>query len=258
MSREDVIRQIVERDVQKLGLTEELVAREAPELYAAACEFFGIWTTALRYAGISGRRAKNRRTSGRMARGRRIVINFESGPELVIKEIRRICLTGYDLSASRNVRRDRRLYEAARRNFGSWQRALIAAGLNLEHVRLPTKPRRFNRNELIDQLRQRHETGQTLVWHKVCLENRTFSTAVKTAFGSWKRALIAAGLADESNNGSGSKWDLPRILDAIRRRQNEGKSLQCSHVRKETAALVSAARRYFRTWDEAVAAATLP
>lgn len=257
MSREDVIRQIVERDLQKLELTEESVSREAPELYAAASEFFGTWDTALQYAGISDRRVVSRTPRNKKARTRQLVDSL-SGPELVIKELRYLCMTGYDLTASHNIHRDRPLYEASRRHFGSWNQALVAAGINLENIRLPTKPRHFNREELIEALRKRKQSGQTLVWRLVCFENRSFATAVKCAFGSWKRAMTAAGIAIEPDNRPTSRWDLPQILDAIQRLQQEGKSLKCSHVRKEHGALVSAARRFFATWDEAVAAAIRP
>ncbi len=61
MSREDVIRRIVERDIQKLDLSEDVIRVELPKLHQDACEFFGTWDTALQYSGISGRRRKNRR-----------------------------------------------------------------------------------------------------------------------------------------------------------------------------------------------------
>lgn len=57
MSREDVIRRIVERDIQRLGLSEDVICRELPELYKDAIEFYGTWDTALQYSGVSGRRA---------------------------------------------------------------------------------------------------------------------------------------------------------------------------------------------------------
>jgi hypothetical protein len=255
MSREDVIRQIVERDVQGHGLAEELILREDGHLHAAACEHFGTWNTALRYAGIDGRRVRRRKVTQK-GRSRRVLIHSRSGAGDVVREIRRLCLMGYDLSASRNIQRDRPLYEAARRNFGSWRQALVAVGINLERARLPKRPRKFNKDYLLDVLRRRSQAEQTLIWHMVCLENRELATAVKTAFGSWKRAMTAAGLSDKYRNHSSSqKWDKQRILDAIRRRQQEGKSLQCSRVREEQAGLVSAARRYFPTWADAVTAA---
>ena len=241
MSREDVIRHIVERDLQRLGLTEESVSREAPDLCAAACEFFGTWDTALQYAGVNERR---------------LVVSDLSNPDLVLRKIRQLCLDGYELSASKNLQRDRELYNAARRHFGSWKNALRTAGMNLEQARPSSRPRNLNRDKIIETLRERHATGLSLSWTVVCLENRVFAVAAKQLFRSWRRALEAAGLASERNaTGANRKWDRERILDAIRLRQREGKSMKCTYARKEQGGLVSAARRYFATWDEAVAAA---
>src|SRR5512137_1348742 len=112
MTREDVIRRIVQRDLQNQRLSSEVVLREAEQLHAAACEHFGTWDTALRYAGVSVRR---------------VVTEEEFSRTQVLRKIRSLCLYGYDLSAKRTVRRDRRLYEDARHHFGTWWLALREA-----------------------------------------------------------------------------------------------------------------------------------
>jgi len=43
-------------------------------------------------------------------------------------------------------------------------------------------------------LKEREASGQSLVWTKVCLENRTYALAIRRRFRSWKKALKAAGL----------------------------------------------------------------
>ena len=79
------------------------------------------------------------------------------------------------------------------------------------------KPRKLAKEKLISQLRQRHEQGQSLAWYRICLEDRAFATAVRSAYGSWRRALIAAGLESELAVAGGTfTWDQPRVLDAIR------------------------------------------
>jgi hypothetical protein len=49
MTRQKVIRRIVDREQKKLNLTETVVAKEEPELLRMACECFGAWDTALLY-----------------------------------------------------------------------------------------------------------------------------------------------------------------------------------------------------------------
>lgn len=241
MNREDVIRQIVERDIQNRGLTEEQAAREVPLLHAAACEHFGTWVTALQYAGISERR---------------ITADDELSPERVLRRIRTLCIDGYDLSCTRNLRRDRRLYEAARQHFGTWRRALLAAGINLANARSRPKSRRLDRPQILQALRQRHEAGLSMYWITVCLDNRYLAMSAKHAFRSWRRALLAAGLPLEvAKSRSKSRWSHERILEDIQLRHQQGKPLKCARVFEEDPALVNATHRLFGSWREALVAA---
>lgn len=106
-----------------------------------------------------------------------------------------MCVNGYNLSPRKNAQRDRKLYDTARRHFGSWAQALTAAGINLENSQLPTKPRRIPRDDLLARMHERHAAGKSMLWKQVCMEDYAFATAVKNAFKSWYRALLAAGLA---------------------------------------------------------------
>ena len=125
MSREDIIRRIVERESQKRGLTEEAVLQDAPELHQVACEQFGAWDTALQYAGVSLRRlyAKPRYTR-----------------EDVIQRIRTHCRRRCKPTAEYFRYHDRQLYVLARQYFGTWRQVLQAAGLNA-----PTRPAKRRR-----------------------------------------------------------------------------------------------------------------
>jgi len=152
--------------------------------------------------------------------------------------------------------------EPGQRNGIQNQRVTLVEGdpaqvaVNLEQARPSSRPRNLNRDKIIEKLQQRHAAGLSLAWNVVCFENRVFAVAAKQLFRSWGRALEAAGLVPEHiATGSRRIWDRQRILAAIRLRQQEGKTLQCSRVRQEDAGLVSAARRYYSTWAEAVAAA---
>lgn len=257
MSREDVIRQIVERDLQDQELSERGVRRDAKDLYTAACECFGTWDTALQYAGISQRRVLTSKIRRGKGKGRQSPIELDSESRWVLRRIRKMCLSGYDLSANRNARRDRQLYDAAQHHFGSWDRALSAVGINLENA-FSQGSERYDRDVLLAHIRQRHESGKPLVWHLACFDNLAVARAIKHMFGSWAKALAAASVTSEqSPHNESRKWDRQRILDAITCRHSEGKSLQCSRVREEQSGLVSAARRFFPTWGEAVSAARL-
>ena len=240
MSREAIIRQIVHRDLEQLGLTEEVVREEAMELYEAACEHFGTWGTALTYAGVPEHRVRLRE---------------EYSGDRVLQAIRTLCISGYDLSTTHNMQRDRRLYEAARQHFGTWRKALVLAGINLENA-FVRRHRKHDRQSILDTVKQRHASGASLIWTDICLENRVFASAAKHAFGSWRKTLIAAGIGPEVyRNTAAKQWDQQKVIVCLRRRQQEGKPLKCAEVRRDHQSLVNAAQRYFGSWREAVRAA---
>ena len=231
----------VTRDLHSQGLSTKVVLTEAPNLHTAACQHFGTWDTALQYAGISIRR---------------VIAEEEFSVDRVLKRIRTMCCDGCDMSAQHNIRRDRRFYEAARHHFGTWRNAVREAGINLEHVRLPKKPRTLDKDKIIWQLRKRHEVGLSMKRNDVCLDNRVLATAAINAFHSWRRALVAAGLAPEELLACrGNRWSKERIIEVIHARQREGKPINYSAIRREDSALISAARRYFGNWSKTLLAA---
>jgi hypothetical protein len=77
--------------------------------------------------------------------------------------------------------------------------------------------------------------------------------AAKT-FGSFAKAREAAGVSPPPRPRvtSGIRWDAPLVLSEIRRRHREGESLAMGKVR---GSLVTVARRFFGTWQEAIEAA---
>jgi hypothetical protein len=176
MIRETIIRRIVEIDVAGGCLLEEIIQASDELLHASALNEFGSWETALQYAGVS---------SHDVGRCRDLT------PERIKHRLRRLCTTGYDLGAKINRSRDRGLYEACIRHFGSWRDALTNAGINLANV-TRHKPKNLDRDAMLLWIRKRKEAGQSLTFSEVCFENRDYALAIKREFHSWARALEAA------------------------------------------------------------------
>jgi hypothetical protein len=240
MSRETVIRRIVERETQGRALTEEAVRDDVPALYRAACEVFGTWDTALHYAGVRCRR-----------RG------FEpSTPEEVIRKIRRYLRTNHRPMGTFVRRHHYRLHRDALRCFGTWRKALSAAGVDIRRAGLhKTKRRPQTNQEIIEALRAWHAAGHSMAWSAICLENRQLAVAAHGRFEGWRRALLAAGLPPEIiSPARRSIWNPPRVLERIRRRQQQGKRLDENVVAYEARRLLAAAREHFGSWGEALAA----
>ncbi|MFN3194272.1 MAG: homing endonuclease associated repeat-containing protein [Aureliella sp.] len=181
MSREAIIRQIVGRDLANQDLSEETIRSKESALYEIACEEFGSWETALAYAGVDPKHAET--TDRKWTK------------ERVEQQLRRLCTTGYDLNAMVNRARNRPLYEAVLHFHGSWRGGLAAAGINLAHLSR-RQPKRIDNETMVLWLKERASAEQTLVWTEVCLENREQAFAIRRRFGSWTKALQAAGLSD--------------------------------------------------------------
>jgi hypothetical protein len=243
MSREDVIRSIVQREIQKKRLAEEVVQQDAPELYQKACELFGTWITALKYAGVNRQRLNAERFYSR---------------EKVLQKIRELCRGGYRLRGRDAYHNDRRLHISACHHYGNWRLALQAAGVELQRANINAKARQLNKDEIIAALHQRHQAGHSMRWGRVCMEDRDLATAAKHAFRGWRRALLAAGLTPESQPlPTYQKWDKERIIERILQRHKEGKSIQPKIIWQDEPNLMRAAKRYFGNWRNALKAARL-
>lgn len=242
MSREIVIRRIVERETQKRGLTEEIVRQEVPELYQLACEQFGTWDTALKYAGVGVRQLYAKEDYHR---------------ERVIQTIRKHVRKRHNPTATYIRRFDPSLYKAARCHFGSWYGALHAADVKPKRARLRTGQfQRLDTKRILDTIRKWNAAGYSLVGTNVYLQNRALATAAEIAYGSWRRALVAAGVvAEKKPYRRQRKWSQQSVIEHIRHRQQEDKPVTAGAVGKDDGGLLWAATKYFGGWNQALAAA---
>jgi hypothetical protein len=72
---------------------------------------------------------------------------------------------------------------------------LAASGINLANVSR-RRPKHLDREVMIQWLQQRQATRKSLKWTAVCLENRDYALAIRRTFGSWRKALNAAGVSE--------------------------------------------------------------
>ncbi|MFO0915277.1 MAG: hypothetical protein U0795_20110 [Pirellulales bacterium] len=251
MSREDVIRQLVERAGKRLNMLEDSAKIEVPELYQAANENFGTWDTALQYAGINVPRPTRKRFDKGCIRSSKP----DNAATDVLRRIRRLISAGYELSEERTARRDPDLYESCRREFGSWRQALAKAGVKVQNLEKSHLYRSYSRNAFLEDLRRRHEQGTPLEWGEISRSDHSFALGIKRRFGSWHNALVLAGVPVSGSRRSRVKWSPERVLAEIRDRHRNGMALASNKLGKEDRALVAAAQGLFGSWNAAVAAA---
>lgn len=258
-SRDRIIRYLVEREAKGLAMT---VGREGVDklLYEASRRIFGSWRNAIRCAGITPNRVLTRE---------------RWSPARILVMVRHLSRRDHPLTTDQLERRYGNLVSAARRYFGSWTKAVLAAGVE------PTKLRRvvpWNQERIIEAILTRALRNESLVARLV--EPRSLVEASCRIFGTWKAAVTAAGLDSKitilpprrnkrphpakvhpprakASHGRRQPWTKELIVAAIHARLCEQKSLRASVLIREDSSLYHAARRHFAGWYEAIQATGL-
>ena len=242
MSPKQVIRQIVQRELTGLSLIESVVNREAPGLVHSGCEHFGTWWAALHYAGIDVRKQQTQQTYGR---GHVLRWMKSKAHESKLR------------SSAYARRQNSSMHRAALKHFGSWSKALLAAGLlsaNGEEEQASNSM--VQEDDLIIVLRQWASDGRSLKWGDIARQNTELAMKLKHRFGSWRRALNAARPAPKGvTAGQRKRWSSEVVIQAIEERQRTDQPVDYTTVRQEAQALISAARRCFGNWTAALKAA---
>jgi hypothetical protein len=176
----------------------------------------------------------------------------------IIKELRRLRHLHAPLSYNAMGRRNQSLLSAAAYNFGSYRNAVERAGISYDHIiRRP----KWTKGAIIAQLKIARRMGEDLHWSAVTARGDDLSRAAFAAlqprlFGSWDRALHAAGL-DADDVGRYRKWDRNSVVFDLRSRAANQEPLNSGAVQQEDAGLHAAAARLFGSYDRALRAAQL-
>lgn len=258
-TRERIIRHILECEAEGRSLT---TGRKGVDhrLYNAARRTFGSWRNAIVAAGIAPER----------------VLSWERwSPAKILAKIRLISRRNRPLSVMEMDQRYGNVVSAARRHFGSWSKAVQAAGVD------PTKLKRvvpWNRERVLEAILTRALRSEPLVARLV--DPRSLVEAGHRFFGGWQSAVSAAGLDPRmtemaprrgqrtrpkrnpaqitatSVNRPGS-WSKERVVRVIGLRVRDGKAVNAYAVSRDDSKLYSAARRCFGSWDIAMRAVGL-
>ena len=163
---------------------------------------------------------------------------------------------GEDLSYAGIAQSRVSLLRAATRYFGSWKAAIETAGVPYDDVR---KYRSWTRERILERVRELHARGVDLSWRHVStvVDPQLAAAATKRQhFGSWRRALEAAGI-EYSTVRRYHQWSDEAIIAGIRARRAAGLGLNAKSVEESDVTLITAARRRFESWHRALEAAGL-
>ena len=162
--------------------------------------------------------------------------------KVVVKELRRRASEKRSLRSGDN--RGDWLYASAVKYFGSWKAAVEGAGFDYDQIVY----RPLTADGVIAEIRALAKAGIPLR----ASDHRRLANSSRHHFGSWKKAVDAAGCRTYDNR----KWTPEKIIEIIRRDRNGGLSLGGGAANKRNPNLYAAARRRFGSWTAAVAAAT--
>lgn len=244
-TQEKIINEIQRLHERGVDLSPTGIRRTHGALFSSARSqsHFGSWRAAVTAAGLDYSRIK---------RGEQIW-----SKDRIVRAIRKHYEQGKDLLSAEFKRANRQLYSAAcaKRYFGSWRRAVEAAGLDYDRIR----GRHFwSRETIIAQIRDLHAAGKSLSWSSINRHNPGLYRAARRRenFGSWRAALRAAGV-EQVSTSTPKRWTRRRIIEEIQAMHRQGQDLSQKAVMASNGALLSAAKsaRYFGTWREAVEAA---
>jgi len=171
----------------------------------------------------------------------------------ILQTLKTLHKQGEDLSYNSLAKRMQALVSAAAYHFGSYRIAMAQAGI--DYAQIARRPR-WTRTAIIKLIKEAKRAGDPLHWSAVCkrrddLGKAGFASLQLRLFGSWDRALHAAGLdADDINQYR--KWTKDTVVSELRARHRESMPLNSGAIQKDDPSLHAAAVRHFAGYDHAL------
>jgi hypothetical protein len=177
-TRETIVAAIQRLAWEDADLAYAAVTVEHVALFRAAVRVYGSWRAALEHAGFPDGAWRRRR---------------KWTQESVLAQIRELQARGCSLAWSDIAKYHPALGAAAvrRSRFGSWKAALQAAGIDERSVR---RLRRWDGAQIVAGILERRRRGEGLNAGAVERSDPSLISAARRTYGSWNRALEAAGI----------------------------------------------------------------
>lgn len=178
--------------------------------------------------------------------------------ESLIRRIRQFKRVGKPLNYSAVRKSDPNLLVHARKQFGSWRKAVIAAGIDYDGLSLI---QRWSKSVIVRELQQLRKTRSLTDIRTLATKHPKLYQACIRHYGSGRAALKAAGIDyQELLSEHPYRWTKRQILAEIQRRVEGGKTLcRVDILRKEPQMkrFCYAATHQFGNWGKALRAAGL-
>lgn len=171
---------------------------------------------------------------------------------LIIEEIQWRHQKGLALNPQALQQEDSALLAAGRRHFGSWSEAVKAAHVTPLGRRWTMIHRRgyWTCERILAHIHEYARSGQPLYAHAMQALDNCLVSAATYHFGSWAKALQAAGYDPEKLRGN-RRWTRERVVNTILQFPLDDFPSP-SMVRHDHYALFQASERLFGSWENAV------
>jgi len=197
-----------------------------PFLYDQGVWIFGDWDKALQAAGFDPDKMRLTQLWDR---------------QKIIKKLRNMRDRNVPLYARYMLKNHTALFSSSRREFGSWNNALRAAGITKQVSKRLHKSRVGTLRLLRDVVEKSSKAAIP----------RVLKSQAVYYFGSLRNALAALKTDERLLNG----WSKQKIIITLLRMHRAKESLSSWKARCEVPALASAAKNYFGSWRNALQAA---
>ncbi len=182
-TKERIVAEIRQLYRQGVDLRPSSVSRVKQTLPLVARHWFGDWRNAVKAAGVN--------YDAYMREMRRRAVDADK--QQVIDAIRRLYQQGKLDELSGAWRHHLSLCRKARHRFGSWRKAIEAAGLDYQAV---VQRQKWSKERIVAEIRRLYAAGQDLSITAVHRNHPALLAIAQSPryFGSWREAIEAAGL----------------------------------------------------------------
>ena len=239
-TKEKIVKRIQELHEEGVDLSPTGIQKTHSALFSSARSksHFGNWRAAILAAGLDYEEIK---------RGGDVWME-----EDILEGIRQAYARGEDILGAEFKERNKKLYLAAcaKRYFGSWKSAIIAAQLDYEGIR---GQRFWNRERIMEKIVELNRQGEKLIWS---LLDRTHPDLYRAArrkenFGSWRNALAQAQISYQEARQL-KEWSREAVLEALHELLALGAELNLQAAQDKHPSLLQGAEKHFVLWERAV------
>ena len=249
-SKQKIIDEILKLHKNGKDLSSQGIRKNFDSLWGAAMRYFGSWGNAIKATGLDYEEIKEKAEQGRIEK-----VSIWS-KQKVVNEISELHEAGENLSSAYMQKNNNSLYKAGVRYFGSWKKAMEAAGLDYSKINLYSWREVWSKQKIISEIKELHEAGEDLSDSSLAKKYPKLRKAAITYFGSLRKAIETAGF-DYDEIIKYEFWNKQKIIEGILELKERGEDLNSKYVHKTYTKLANAARIHFGSWENAIKAAGL-